>query len=172
MAAATAPVGGRLRDETGVTLIEMLIAVSLSLVVATAAMAFMIVSIDQQNYSSSRAITAREAEAGLQQLVRDLRQAMPQNSSGSALHVTLSSASAVSFNIPTPNNDTTPQLVTWTCPSAPSTPAGTCTRQVGAGTPKKVITGVESITFAPVELLRRGGHDFPRSGPRLYRHHA
>jgi prepilin-type N-terminal cleavage/methylation domain-containing protein len=141
--------------ERGFTLIEMLVAMSLSLVIGGAAMTFMVVSIDQQNAVSSRTVAARNAETALEQLTRDLRQAMTQNASGGALHVTVTNATTtpptttISLSIPTPAangaTDTTPQSVTWSCQGSATSP-GTCTRTVGSVAHTEVV-GFESFSF-------------------------
>jgi type II secretory pathway pseudopilin PulG len=71
------------------TLVELLVGSLVALLVGGAAMAFMIVSINQENGASSRTVAARVAETTLEQLARDLRQAMTQDASGNALHVSV-----------------------------------------------------------------------------------
>jgi Tfp pilus assembly protein PilW len=143
-----------LGDQRGVTLVELLFYIGLSLVVIVAPLYFVITSINQQNNVSSRTSAARQAEAGLEQMTRDLRQAMSQDGSGNALSVTVSNptsaTTAISFDIPTPGNVTSPQAVTWTCPSTGASSVGTCTRKVGSGASEAEITGVSSVTFAPI----------------------
>ncbi len=123
----------------------------LALVIGAAAMTFMIVSIDQENAVSSRTVAARNAETALEQLTRDLRQAMTQNASGAALHVNVTTSATtpptttISFSIPTPGSDTTPQSVTWTCQGSAATP-GQCTRTLGSASTTEVV-GYESLNF-------------------------
>jgi prepilin-type N-terminal cleavage/methylation domain-containing protein len=135
---------GALRgDERGFTLIELLIAIAAGSIVLTGAILFLVVSFRQQNTISSRSIASDQAETGLQQLTRDLREAMT-NVSVSNSGVTTS----VSFQIPTPNNVSVGQTVTWTCPNTSATSVGTCTRNL-AGTTKTEIAGVTSMAFTP-----------------------
>jgi Tfp pilus assembly protein PilW len=145
----------RLRRERGVTLVELLWYIVLSLVVIVGPLYFIVTSLRQQNAAASRTSVARQAETGLEQLVRDLRQAMPQDASGNALTVTVmnptGSTTSISFDIPTPGNATTPQVITWTCPSSGATVAGTCTRQLGSGSAATRINDVTSATFAPTD---------------------
>jgi Tfp pilus assembly protein PilW len=148
--------GGRLATEHGLTLVELLVAVALTLVIGGGALSLMLVSIDQQNAISSRTVAARQAQAGLDQLTRDLSEAMSQDASGNALSVTVSSSSlasttSISFSIPTPGSATTPRSVTWTCPStaAASSNVGSCTRTVGSST-TTMIAGVQSMSFSPL----------------------
>jgi len=143
-----------LRDQRGVTLIELLWYSVLSLVVIVGPLYFVITSINQQNTSSSRAIAARQAEFGLQQMVRDLREAMSTDSSGATLNVTAShptsTTTAISFYIPTVGNASTSQPITWTCPSSGATSVGNCTRQLGSGAgadSRTEIVGVNSLTL-------------------------
>ena len=120
----------------------------LALVIGAAAMTFMIVSIDQENAVSSRTVAARNAETALEQLTRDLRQAMTQNASGGALHVSVTTSgttTTISFSIPTPGNDTTPESVTWSCQGSATTP-GQCTRTLGSAATTEIV-GYESLSF-------------------------
>lgn len=132
----------RLRDQSGFTLIELLVAMVLSLVVGGAAMAFMIITLREQNDVSSRASATRQAEAGLERLARDLRQAMTSVSITSPT----ASTTQIALNIPKPGADSTGQAVVWTCPNttAAATSIGTCTRTL-AGTQTSVIPGVQSL---------------------------
>lgn len=146
--------GTRLRCEKGLTLIELLVAMAISLIVGAAAMMFMIVSIDQSNAITSRAAATEQAEVGVEQLVRDLRGAMSQDSSGGALNVTVNIGGAstwIVFDIPNPANSDSPEQVTWTCPSAAgnATNVGVCTRIASAGTQAIQITGVQQVIFSP-----------------------
>ena len=144
---------GRLTAQQGVTLVELLWYIILSLVVVVAPLYFIVTSIRQQNNVSSRTSAARQAESGLEQMVRDLRQAMSQDASGNPLSITVSNptsgTTAISFDIPTPGSDTTPQTVLWTCPSSGATAAGSCTRKLGTGAAVSEITGIRSASFAP-----------------------
>jgi Tfp pilus assembly protein PilW len=134
-----------------VTLVELVLAMSLGLVVCTAGLVFLIVTLHQSNAVGSRTVAARNAETALEQLSRDLRQAMTQNASGTSLPVTLSSAAttppttSLSFSIPTPGADTTPQSVTWSCQGSTSSP-GSCTRTIGSAK-RTLVVGFESMSF-------------------------
>jgi Tfp pilus assembly protein PilW len=140
-------------SERGVTLIELLWYIVLGLIVIVGPLYFIVTSLTEQNATASRTSVARQAETGLEQLVRDLRQAMPQDASGNALTVSVtnptSSTTAISFSIPTPGSTSTPQAITWTCPSSGASTAGSCTRQLGSGPAAVQIKGVTSATFAP-----------------------
>lgn len=124
------------------TLIELLVAMSMAIVVLGAPLTFMIVSLHQHNDVVSRTDAVRDAEVGLDKLMRDLRQADPTQT----ISMTWSggTASAV-FYTPTPGTaGASDQKVTWTC-----TANSTCTRQVGTGAATVQIFHVTSITFAP-----------------------
>lgn len=161
MQSPTAWIARRLRVEAGFTLIELVIAMALALVVVGAPMSFLIVSMDQQNSISSRAYAARQAQTGLEQLTRDLREAISTDTTGTTYNVTVASSGAqtsVSFEIPGGATGATgvygfvpdaSQSVVWTCPSASATMAGSCTRQVAGGGARVEINGVNSATFAP-----------------------
>jgi prepilin-type N-terminal cleavage/methylation domain-containing protein len=145
----------RAGGEAGYTLIELLVAMAAALIVVIGPMLFILTSIHQQNAISSRAVAARQAETGLEQMVRDLREAMTQDASGNALSVTVSNptttTTAISFDIPTLGSPTTPRPIVWTCPSSGATSVASCTRKLGAsGASKPAITGVNSATFSPI----------------------
>jgi type II secretory pathway pseudopilin PulG len=132
-------------------MIELLVAMAIALLVGGAGLTFMVVTFDQQNAISSRTAASRQAEQGLQQLVRDLREAMPSPNSVSVTTNTGSQTTSITFDIPTPGNDTVGQQVSWTCPStaAPAAIIGTCSRSVnGSSTPKPEILGVQSMALS------------------------
>jgi Tfp pilus assembly protein PilW len=139
-------------DESGFTVIEILLYAVLSLVVIVGPLLYLITTIRQQNTTSSRAYASRQAEFGLEQMVRDLREAMSTDSTGASLSLTVSnpttSTTAVSFYIPTPGSDTTSQQITWTCPSTGATSVGKCTRALGSASRTEIV-GVKSATFSP-----------------------
>jgi type II secretory pathway pseudopilin PulG len=150
-----------IHSEGGFTLIELMWAIVLTLVVVVGPLAFLVTSINQQNNISSRAFAARQAQTGLEQLTRDLRGAINQDSSGNTYSVTVSnpssSTTSISFDIPgTATGATGPygiipdavQVVTWTCPSTGASSIGSCTRTIGA-VARTEIAGVVSATFTP-----------------------
>ena len=132
------------------TLTELLIAMVAAVVLGAAAMIFIVVSLNQENAVSSRAVATRNAQAALGQLSRDLRQAMPASLGGSAVTVTSSATTppttTISFSIPTPGSYTTAQTLTWTCQGSSSSP-GYCKRQLGSGGNAIEIVGYEGVTF-------------------------
>lgn len=139
----------RLAGESGFTLIEMLVAGSLSLVVVVGSLTFVVVSTKQQNTASSRSVAARQGEVGLERLVRDLRGAMQQTTAGvplTAVASTTATTAKLVFSIPSSAVNTTPQTVTWLC-----TVGATCTRQLAAGTVIPEITGVTAVSLAPLD---------------------
>jgi type II secretory pathway pseudopilin PulG len=156
---------GRLAGEGAFTLIELLVAMASGLIVAGAAMAFLIISIDQQNDASSRSTATSQAESGLEQMVRDLRNAMYETTASptTTYAVTVSTNSSadttsLSFDIPTSTSsgettasDGSGVSVVWTCPSSAETAAyvGSCTRSVNGGAARTLINGVQSVTFTP-----------------------
>jgi Tfp pilus assembly protein PilW len=140
--------GDRLRSEVGVTLVELVVAMWLGLLVLIAGLVFLVTSLHQSNAVASRAVATRNAEAALQQLVRDLRQSMTTTESPSAQALTISSSGSTttfSFSVPTPGNDTLPENVTWSCTGTTASP-GWCTRTVGTAT-QTWLVGFESISF-------------------------
>jgi Tfp pilus assembly protein PilW len=132
----------RLAHQRGVTLIELVFAMSLAIVVIGAPLTFMVVSLHQHNTVISRTDAVRDAEVGLDRLMRDLRQADPTQSV--SLTWASGSASAV-FYILTPGTaGASDQKITWTCSANAS-----CTRQVGTGSVTTQIKYVTSTSFAP-----------------------
>ena len=120
----------------------------LGLIVTTAGLAFMITTLHQNNAVNSRAVATRSAEVALEQLSRDLSQAMTTSESSSALTPTVSSSGSTttfSFSIPTPGSDTTPENVSWSCSGSTSAP-GWCTRTIGSTTHQWIV-GYESLAF-------------------------
>lgn len=134
-------------------MIELLVYTIASLFVLTAVVTFLLTTFDQQNQISSRAVATDQAEQGLEQLVADLRQAMGTVSISNPT----TSTTQISFSLPTPGTPTTPEGVTWTCPStgaSTTSVTGVCARVLtpgGGGTVTKTeISGVESMAFAPI----------------------
>jgi len=150
----------RLADERGFTLIELLVAMFGGLVVAGAAMAFIIIVIDQQNDAASRSAAVTQAETGLQQMTRDLRNAMYETTSSTSTYYNVAvttnastKTTSLTFDIPTPGTDGTGESVTWTCPSTAnaSTYVGSCTRSLAGGSARPLIAGVQSAAFSLTE---------------------
>jgi type II secretory pathway pseudopilin PulG len=151
--------GGRaIREERGFTLIELLVTMMTALIVGAAGVTFLVVVFNQQNGVSSRNVAKNRAEAGLQQLILDLRQA-ELGPSAAAPYPSMSTSggyATVTFYIPTPGTNgqgqvPTQTLVTWTCAAA----SLTCSRTLGSGltaTTKLELTGVESLTVTPCSL--------------------
>jgi prepilin-type N-terminal cleavage/methylation domain-containing protein len=158
---------GRLSAEAGFTLTELLVAMAAGLVVAAAAMAFLIVSIDQQNSASSRSAATTQGDAGLEQMERDLRNAMYETtaSPSTTYAVTVSTnagakTTSMTFDIPastgsgvTTASDGTGVAVTWTCPSSAEAAGyvGACTRTVSGQSARTLISGVQSASFLPLD---------------------
>jgi prepilin-type N-terminal cleavage/methylation domain-containing protein len=146
--------------ECGYTLIELVVVMAVSVIVVGGPMAFIVLSLTQQNAASSRSAAAAQEEVGLARLTRDLRQVVPATTTS----FTWSSSSAsASFTVPQPGTEGgSTQSVTWSCSFGA---AGSCTRQVGAGTQVKELSNVESVSFAPVDASGNalGGSTSPYS---------
>jgi prepilin-type N-terminal cleavage/methylation domain-containing protein len=160
MKTPTARIARRLRAQDGFTIVELVVAMALALVVVGAPLTFLIVSMKQQDSISSRAYAARQAQTALEQLTRDLREAISTDTTGATYNVTVSSSGAqtsISFEIPGGATGSTgvygfvpdaSQSVTWTCPNTSATTAGNCTRALG-GSSRVEVTGINSATFSP-----------------------
>jgi prepilin-type N-terminal cleavage/methylation domain-containing protein len=134
----------RARAEAGFTLVEMVVTMALFLVLVGAPLAWMLVTIHQQNATVSRSWSTTQAEVGLDRLIRDLRETTP----GSTTTFTWGASSAsVTMTIPQSGTQgASTQAVSWSCTFGS---AGTCQRTVGAGTAVSEISNVESVVFAP-----------------------
>lgn len=142
-------------------MIEMLVAMSTAVVVFAATVGFFAIVINQQNNVSSRTAAINQAQAGLQQLTRDLRNAVDMNPGASisacpsmycnvsVATSTTNATTSLTFEIPTGSGGL--QQVIWTCPNTASTGVGACTRSVNGGTAQQVITGVKSVAFVLTE---------------------
>jgi hypothetical protein len=125
----------------------------LTLVVIGGPLAFMIVSINQSNASSSRSFAARSVESTLERLMRELREAqhVQDPTTGTNLtpvDVTYGGGSAsVQFYVPQAGSSGVGTQVTWTC-----TAGGACTRSAG-GVVATMLTGVTSVGFLPINAL-------------------
>jgi Tfp pilus assembly protein PilW len=128
--------------EGGITLVELVTAMALALVVIAAPLTFLIVSLRQHDNVASRTDSVRQAEVGLNQLTRDLRQADPAQ----LIVLTWGSGTATAaFSIGKPGTaGASDQIVTWTC-----TANASCTRSLDGGAAAVQITHVVSTSFAP-----------------------
>jgi hypothetical protein len=122
---------------------------ALGLVVAGAAMTFMIVTLHQQDIVNSRSVATRAGEVVLQRLTREIRQAQDilNSSTGSdttPVNVTYGGGtSSISFYLPIAGSTAAGTQVTWTC-----TANASCTRAAGGHT-VIMLPGVSSATFTP-----------------------
>jgi Tfp pilus assembly protein PilW len=150
-----------LRDESGITLVEFIVAVVCALVVFGAVCSFMLVAIRGQNSTSSRAYAVTHAQTMLAQLTADLREAQDATDPSTCADLTPvtitndgNGTSTASLYVPPltgstysstagacTGNATTGTHIVWTC-----TAGGTCTRQVGASTMVS-LQGVTSASF-------------------------
>ena len=125
---------------------ELLVAMAMALVVFGTGAAFMVVAFHQENIVSSRTTATNQAEQGLEQLVRDLREA----TTSVTISAPTGSTTQIQFNIPTSGTGgLSSQQLTWTCASSG---VGTCVRVLGTGsgaTSKTLIRGVQSMVFTP-----------------------
>jgi prepilin-type N-terminal cleavage/methylation domain-containing protein len=138
------------REERGFTLVELLVTMVMSLIVIVVPMTWIITSMNQQNQTASRALSASQAEAGLGQLSRDLREVVAPTSGTNTSTLTWGPSSATAtLTLPAGSQGASTETVTWSCTFGS---AGSCTRQV-AGTPTVTATpirNVNSLSFAPV----------------------
>jgi prepilin-type N-terminal cleavage/methylation domain-containing protein len=134
-------------SEQGFTLIELLVTMMMSLIVLGVPMIWVMTSLTQENVTASRALSASQAEAGLSQLTRDLREVVPGTTATSTLAWGSTGATATLI-LPAGTQGSSTETVSWTCSFGSG---GSCVRQVGSGVKTIMIRNVESLTFAPVD---------------------
>jgi prepilin-type N-terminal cleavage/methylation domain-containing protein len=136
----------------GFTLIEVLVVALITVVVAAAILTFLVSSLRQENQVTARAYSVQQAQAGLEQLQRDLSEAVGSQS------VTLAqsgTATTISLTIPNAASADANESVIWTCPysaSPSAASAGACTRKVTYGSSSSTVTemdAIESLDLAP-----------------------
>jgi Tfp pilus assembly protein PilW len=130
------------RDEGGLTLVELLVVCIVSIIVIGVPLTLAVQAWHGQNAASSRGAATNRVELGLARLMQDLRSAVhtttinPMGATGATLTVPVRSATGGS--VPTT------QQVVWSC-----TAGASCTRSVAGGTAFPVIPNLVSATFAP-----------------------
>lgn len=138
-------------DQRGFTLVELLIAMVLTLVIIGGPLTFMIVSANQSNASSSRSSAARAVESTAARLVRELREAQKIEDPVTGTNLTPvtvtygGGAAAVQFYLPRAGSTGPGTKVTWSC-----TAGGSCTRAVG-GVAATMLSGVTVAVFTPLD---------------------
>lgn len=111
----------RLRSEqSGITLMELMVAIAISLVTLVAALAALEVVARQQPRISNHGLRIQEARAALEQMTRDLRQTYSVNSSSSA------SLDVLTYLRTPGGNSSEQRRVVYDCT------ASSCTRQEGS----------------------------------------
>jgi prepilin-type N-terminal cleavage/methylation domain-containing protein len=139
----------RLVDERGYTLVELLVVMSLAGAVIAVPLLFVVLSLKQQNTSSSRAAAVEQESIGLSRLTRDLRQIVPSTTSTFTWGATSASAS-ITLPVPGTGGATT-EAVLWSCTFPSATSGGTCTRAINGGTAVQELSGVVGVAFAPLD---------------------
>jgi prepilin-type N-terminal cleavage/methylation domain-containing protein len=135
-------------SERGYTMVEVLIVMALSVIVVGVPMAFVVLSLSQQNVSSSRSAAVQQEDVGLSRLTRDLRQVVPSTTS---TFTWSSSSASASVTIPVPGTGGgSTETVVWSCSFSSGT-TGTCTRAVNGGTAVLEMRNVANVSFAPVD---------------------
>jgi prepilin-type N-terminal cleavage/methylation domain-containing protein len=136
----------RLSSQRGFTLIELVIVMGLGIIVIGVPLLFILLSLSQQNVSSSRSAAATQEQVGLERMDRDIRQAVASPSSTFSWG---STSASVQVYVPVAGSGgASTQKVTWSCTFGA---AGSCSRQVDSGAPVTLMTGVENVTFAPLD---------------------
>ncbi|MEY2516878.1 MAG: hypothetical protein QOJ89_4236 [bacterium] len=139
-------------DESGWTLIELMIVCLIAIIVMGVPLTLSTQSVVHQNAATSRSAATNRTEVGVAKFLHDLRHAVSPStvtSTGATLTLPIRSASGG-----TPLT----QQVTWTCASNSS-----CTRRIGAGSADMVIPYVVSGTFAATSTT--GSTTLPQTDP-------
>jgi Flp pilus assembly protein TadG len=130
--------------EEGYTIVELVVVMFVMMLVIGLPMAFIVISLSQQNVSSSRSAAATQEQVGLDRLIRDLRQVVPNTTTTFTWGTT---TATVTMTLPVPGTGgASTQSVVWSCSFSAT---GTCTRQVNGGTSVIEVRNVESVTFSP-----------------------
>ncbi len=140
-------------DEGGWTLIELMIVCLIAIVVMGVPLTLSTQSVVSQNAATSRSAATNRTEVGIAKFLHDVRHAVTTT--------TVANTSAtLTLPVRSATGGTTPltQQVTWTC-----TPNGSCTRQIGTGSPQTVIPYVVSAAFAA--RSRTGTTTMPQTDP-------
>ncbi|MDQ6608090.1 MAG: type II secretion system GspH family protein [Actinomycetota bacterium] len=148
--------------QAGYTLIELLIVMSLSTVVVGVPMAFVVISLTQQNVASSRTAASDQEEIGVARLTRDLRSVVQSTTTAFAWG---STSASVSLTIPVPGTGgSSTETVAWNC-AFTSSGLGSCTRAVNGGSAVKLVSNVVGVSFSPVDSggVALGGSSAPYS---------
>ncbi len=142
-----------LRDESGFTIVEVLVVCIISIIVVGIPLDLAVQSMVGQNRASSRGAATNRVEIGLSRLMQDLRH---------SVHTTTISATGATLTVPVRSaaggSTPTTQTVTWTC-----TAGASCTRKVGGGTAFPVIPYLVSAAFAPTSAA--GATTTPQTDP-------
>jgi Tfp pilus assembly protein PilW len=129
-------------EESGVSLIELLVAISVGVVVVFAAFQFSDTAGKSQANTSARTEALQQAQNGLERMTRDLRQA-------ATVAVPTSESVEMSTYVKSPSGGGTLQAIRYVCAS------GACQRFVGtAATGETVVSAVRNVdVFDPEPAL-------------------
>jgi type II secretory pathway pseudopilin PulG len=138
---ARIPIGGlgrerliaRASGQTGFTLVELLVAMTLSIVVFTAIAGLLVDGLHDQTTLENRSYQLQQAEVAIQQLVRNLRQ---------ATNLTLVSSSSITYSEPVATGS---ESVAFSC----SATTDTCTQTI-AGVQQTAVTDVTNTNIFTV----------------------
>jgi type II secretory pathway pseudopilin PulG len=126
------------------TLVELMVAIPLAIIVAGIPLGLLLLAIGGQDQTASRSVATRQAETGLEQLTRDLREASAATITSSANGLSATATLLTPVRTATPSLTSLPaaQQVVWQC-----TAGATCTRQVAGGVRVPRIQGVVTACF-------------------------
>jgi hypothetical protein len=143
------------------TLVELVVAIPLAILVAGIPLALLLLATTGQDQTVSRSVATRQAETGLEQLTRDLREASAATIASSANGLNATATLQVPVRTATPSLTSLPptQQVVWQC-----TAGATCTRQVAGGVRVPRIQGVVTACF-DVSATNNCGSSVAASNP-------
>lgn len=135
---------GRVADDRGFTMIELLIAAAMGLVVVGAMVVILVSLIRSQPDVEDRAAQIQDARVSMERIVRELRQGAPVTSTTSTTsQLTVKTYTRGGCNGSPPTASAVECQVTYSCTQPGSQPAA-CTRAAGTGPANIAITGLSS----------------------------
>jgi hypothetical protein len=141
------------RDEGGLTLVEVLVVCIVGIVVIGVPLTLATQAWRGQSEASSRGAATNRVEIGMARLMQDLRAAVHTSTvTATGATLTVPVRSAAGGSVPTT------QQVVWDCTAGTS-----CTRSVAGGTAYPMIPNLVTATFAPTSAA--GATSAPQTDP-------
>jgi Tfp pilus assembly protein PilV len=159
-----------LRDETGLTLIEMLVAALMSVIIVGAACAMLITAVKDQPGLGRKAENVTTARYQLERVVREIRTAVKVEKASPSEVELLTKTQRTTCGAETKASPSVQRVqcrVTYRCSGSTCTRSEATEGKVPVGTSTTVLTGIESpsiFCFVPSEESDPSKCGSPRSG--------